>query len=308
MAEKPEAIYMFGDSLSDLGAFYALSGQVLKVPLPPASAGYEGWFSNGLVQSGVTGDLLDVPTEVYAVGAARAVDTRTVEQYLVDNGFDTPEVMLPDPSQAALDTDINLGGQVGRFVASGPPAEGAAAGIWIGANDYNNLPSDATPELVKQTIEAVIGSILGAAGALAHAGVDRILLYNLPSPKLLPDVVPLPPGAEEIVDAHNATLLGGVALLASQGIEASIVDMHRIGDEILADFAHLRAEPGLSRNADAARPRQRSDLGPGAERLAHPGEPGAGGRRSVAGRLLRRAASGRPRMASSARSWRVPSG
>ena len=57
---KPEALLVFGDSLSDQGNAFDLSGRVLKVPIPPASAGYNGWFSNGLIQSGVTADLLGV--------------------------------------------------------------------------------------------------------------------------------------------------------------------------------------------------------------------------------------------------------
>ena len=77
---KPDALLVFGDSLSDAGEAYDLSGRVVKVPIPPDSAGYNGWFSNGLIQSRVTADLLAVPAEVYAVGGARAVGSRTVEQ------------------------------------------------------------------------------------------------------------------------------------------------------------------------------------------------------------------------------------
>ncbi len=233
---KPDALLVFGDSLSDAGEAYDLSGRVVKVPIPPDSAGYNGWFSNGLIQSRVTADLLAVPAEVYAVGGARAVGSRTVEQYLEENDFDTPEIMLANPDEAALATDTYLGGQLRHYLldaVTNPPEPGTAAALWFGANDYNALPPDASPELVAQTIAAVVGHILGAAAAIAATGVGRTLLYNLPSPGFLP--LPLPPTFELVVDAHNAALAQGAAFLASQGIDAEIVDMHRMAGEISAD-------------------------------------------------------------------------
>jgi phospholipase/lecithinase/hemolysin len=233
---RPETLLVFGDSLSDLGAFHDLTQRVLKVPVPPDSAGYDGWFSNGLVQSGVAADLLGAEAEVYAVGGARAVGSRTVAQYLEQNGYDTPEIMLADPDQAALATDTYLGGQVQRYLAAAsvdPPEKGTIAAIWIGANDYNGLPPDASPQLVAQTIQAVVGSTLQAAGAIALTGVEKVLLYNLPGPDFLP--VALPPAFGQVVEAHNAALAQGAALLASQGIVTEIVDMHRIADEVAAD-------------------------------------------------------------------------
>ena len=213
---KPEGLLVFGDSLSDHGNAFDLSGRVLKVPVPPASAGYAGWFSNGLVQSAVTADLLGVEAVNYAVGGARAVGSRTVAEYLDESGYDTPEIMLANPDPVALATDGYLGGQVGRYLLdalANPPADGTAAAIWIGANDYNALPPDASPALVAETIAAVVGNTVAAALAIAATGVERILLYNLPGPELLP--LPLPPAFGVVVAAHNATLAKGADRLAS---------------------------------------------------------------------------------------------
>ena len=285
---KPETLLVFGDSLSDQGNAFDLSGRVLKVPIPPASAGYNGWFSNGLIQSGVTADLLGVEAENYAVGGARAVGSRTVEQYLEENDFDTPEIMLADPDPVALATDTYLGGQLERYLLdalANPPADGTAAAIWIGANDYNALPLDASQELVQETIAAVVGNTILAAGAIAATGVERIFLYNLPAPEFLP--LPLPPEFGAVVDGHNAALAQGAAFLASQGVDAEIVDMHRIGGGDHRRPAHLRAEPGLPRPADAARHREPADLGAGGAGLVHRGQPGGGGGRREPDRLHR---------------------
>ena len=148
---KPEKLLLFGDSLSDSGNAFALSSAVVKVPIPPVSAGYAGWFSNGLIQSEVAADLLGASLDNFAVGGARAVGSRTVAEYLAQSGYDTPEIMLPAPDPVALATDTYLGGQLSRYLAdaaANPPEEGTAAAVWIGANDYNGLPSDASPVLV----------------------------------------------------------------------------------------------------------------------------------------------------------------
>jgi hypothetical protein len=94
------------------------------------------------------------------------------------------------------------------------------------------LPSP-TPEQVAQTITAVVGSTIAAAVAIAATGVDHIRLYNLPGPDFLP--LPLPAEFAQVVDLHNAALAQGAAVLASQGVDAEIVDMHRMAAEITAD-------------------------------------------------------------------------
>ena len=243
---EPERLLFFGDSLSDSGNAFALSGAVLKVAIPPASAGYAGWFSNGPVQSEVTADLLGASLDNFAVGGARAIGSRTVAEYLAQNGYDTPDILAPDPDPAALATDTYLGGQLGRYLAGAaahPPAAGTAAAIWIGANDYNNLPPDASPELVAQTITGVVGNTILAAGAIAATGVGRILVYNLPEPAFLP--VPLPDGFDQVVAAHNAGLARGVALLGAGNVDAAIVDMHRMSVEIDSDPRAFGLDPGL---------------------------------------------------------------
>lgn len=238
-----DRILVFGDSLSDTGGLYGLLEGVLKQPIPPDSAGYAGVFSNGLVQSAVTLDLLGADGDVYAFGGARAVGSRTVAQYLAQNGYD-PDILLPNPDQGALDTDTYFTAQVLRYLHAAPadpPDAGTVATIWIGANDYNALSPTATREEVEQTVAAVVGTTVEAAAAIAQTGVGRILLYNLPSPDFLP--VSLPPAFGQVVAAHNATLAQAAALLASHGIAAEIVHMNRIAGEIVGDARTFGLDP-----------------------------------------------------------------
>lgn len=243
-ASKPTKLIVFGDSLSDAGAVQDLTSQVIKVPIPPESAGYAGWFSNGNIQSLVTADLLGAEADVFAVGGARAVGSRTVADYLAANHYDTPEILLPSPDPDVLATDTYFTAQVGRYLAGNPVAEpGTAAAIWIGANDYNALPPDSTPEQVGAAISAVVGTTLAAAGALAATGVQKVFLYNLPAPDFLP--VDLPPAFGLVVANHNAALAQGAAHLSSLGIETEIVDMNRMAREITADPGTFGLDPAL---------------------------------------------------------------
>ena len=157
---KPETLLVFGDSLSDQGNAFDLSGRVLKVPIPPASAGYNGWFSNGLIQSGVTADLLGAEAENYAVGGARAVGSRTVAQYLEESDFDTPEIMLADPDPVALATDGYLGGQLKRYLLD---AAGEPAGRRHGGGDLDR----------RQRLQRAAAGRLAGAGAGDGRGGGR---------------------------------------------------------------------------------------------------------------------------------------
>ena len=74
----PERLILFGDSLSDSGNAYALSGAVLKVPVPPDSAGYAGHFSNGLIQSEVAAGLLGMAPETFSRALVQLADAGAI--------------------------------------------------------------------------------------------------------------------------------------------------------------------------------------------------------------------------------------
>lgn len=243
LASNTERLVFFGDSLSDHGRIFGLTSQVLKVPVPPASAGYAGWFSNGEVQSGYTTDLLNLEADYYAAGGARARGSRTIGEYI--EAFGQPDILRPGPlPQDVLDTDTFLGGQVGSYLAdlgSSPAKPGTAAVFFFGVNDYNNLdPEDPpTEDEAVRFVGEVLGSIMNGARAVAAAGVEQVILYNLPDPTFFPieliyepEIIDL---GQRLVAAHNAGLAGVAGLLRAGGVDAEIVDIHRIGGEIAAD-------------------------------------------------------------------------
>jgi phospholipase/lecithinase/hemolysin len=240
LSSGTERLVYFGDSLSDRGLIYGLTGEVLKVALPPASEGYAGRFSNGEVQSGITPALLGLETESYAAGGAQARGSRTIGDYVAS--LADPDILLPPPlPQDVLDTDTFLAGQVQSFLADlgpGGAESGTAAVIFIGANDYNSIDL-ANPPDPAAFIGQVVGSIYAAAKAVDAAGADQVLLYNLPDPTFFPVELIYDPATiafgQQLAAAHNAALAGAAAQLRSEGIDAQIVDIYRIAAEITAD-------------------------------------------------------------------------
>lgn len=251
-----DRIAYFGDSLTDGGTIFDITSQLLTVSFPLSSAGYAGVFSDGPVYSQVVPDLLDVDVENYAAGAARAVGAQPIGDLISRNGLDP--LIRPDADLSLLDFDINLGGQVARFLAdeaADPSDQTTAASLLIGLNDLNAfVPVTADPVAEAQALLAnVVGSTLGAAQALAtQGGVDQIILYTFPNVSFFPfsafiDPALLPLG-ELIIDAHRGAIAAGAAALEAAGIDTEVVSLGEITGEIAADmgtFGFLSMGPVL---------------------------------------------------------------
>ena len=236
-------IAYFGDSLTDGGDLFDFMTAVLEVPVPPESAGYAGVFSNGAVYGEVATELLDKDYVNYGVGGARAVGTRTVQEFITANGQDGQVRADADPADLAIDT--NIGAQVDRFIASldGEPAEsGTAASILIGINDYANIDIEpvATFEArVTALIEAVVGTILFESQKLIAAGVDKIILNQLWEELVFPAIAGGDAFTQDyfntVVTAQNAALDTIKVALEAQGAEVEIIEFNALTEEILAD-------------------------------------------------------------------------
>jgi Ca2+-binding RTX toxin-like protein len=229
----PASLVYFGDSFTDGGALFAATSKVLAIPFPIASAGYAGVFSNGPVYAQVAPALLGAGVQNYAVGGARAVGSRALQEFITVNGGEA--LVLPGAEAADLAFDTNLGAQVGRFLAESAAAGGVApkttASILIGLNDYGNfVPSSPETALAEAAalVNAVVTATLGAASAVLAAGVQSVVLNTLPSfrtlaASALTDEATLALG-DQIVAAHNAALADGAAALRGLGLSVTVVD------------------------------------------------------------------------------------
>jgi len=252
-----DRIVYFGDSLTDNGTIFEITSQILAVPFPLASAGYQGVFSDGLVYSQTAPELLGIgEVENFAVGGARALGSRPISE-IGGGALDPLQIPGADPDLLAF--DIDFGGQVGRFLAgetADPFSGSTTASILIGLNDLAAFAADTGPDPVAAgtaLVENIVLTTLGAAQSLVvQGGVDRVVLYTYPDASFFPFSQFLDPALQPLADlliqGHAAGLEAGAAQLNAAGIETIIVPLAEITGEISADlgtFGFLNPGPVL---------------------------------------------------------------
>jgi outer membrane lipase/esterase len=178
-------LYVFGDSLSDNGNLFRLTGQ-------PATPYFQGRFSNGATYAERLPGLLNfvyTPSTNYAVGGAL---TNTTHNAGVPN--------------------VGMQSQVNNFLSGGRTV-GARdlVVVWGGANDYfATLATVATQSqaqaqtTISTQITSTIGNLAGQAQALIRAGAREVIVPNLP---LL--------GATPSVSANGATAVATANLITT---------------------------------------------------------------------------------------------
>lgn len=232
----------FGDSLTDDGNLYELSGAVASESIPVDAAGYNQRFTNGLVYAEYTTALLGVANELnFGIGGARALGTLTLRDLVAGGGLESfLTVPLSDPQ---LDFDINLTAQIDRFVTEtvGQDRSDMSATVFIGANDYLNFEPSSPEALLIEGLGLlfeITNGVADAAQTLADAGVGQIVINSLPSGNFFPAVTSSPelaPVAELVLGLHNVRLANLVEDLQAQGVDAVYVDIEAITNAIIDD-------------------------------------------------------------------------
>jgi phospholipase/lecithinase/hemolysin len=222
-------ILFFGDSLTDNGNLFGITGGAAPVSPP-----YALRFSNGATYAEVLPGLIAVesadvgPTgwtfggdDNFAYGGARAIAN--------------PGVTAQDPD---LDSIPDLNTQLAEFSLRYPTGapDGTAALLLVGNNDYfNYTPAKGDPTAF---VGQVLAKVADAAITLATTGnVDKIILLTLPNVAATP-LVALNPAAAAIdglIDGHNAGLRTVAAGLAAAGVAVEIIDNNAFVREIAAD-------------------------------------------------------------------------
>lgn len=184
-------LYVFGDSLSEVGNFYNLTGNTL----PPSQLGYfNGRFSNSPVWVDYLAPKLGLTS-----------DTNT-------------NFSFPGATTGALNTTIpgilpGLQQQVGLFTQAVPQTDPNALYIvWAGANDY--LGGDQTNPAIP------VANLTSAIQALAGVGAKNFLVVNLPDLGKVPLVsnqgAIVSEAATVLVNGHNTLLTQALTLLKPQ--------------------------------------------------------------------------------------------
>jgi phospholipase/lecithinase/hemolysin len=157
-------LFVFGDSLADIGRFYQATGRTI-----PASPPYfDGRFSNGPVAVETLAEELGLNLTLhtdFAIGGALTGAT---------NFFDRPPV-------------IQFGGVLSQIASFRSQAAALGAGaedlyvIWAGSNDFLNLPANPTPEIINAAITSAVGNIASAVSSLAQSGAQNIVVAQTPN-------------------------------------------------------------------------------------------------------------------------------
>jgi phospholipase/lecithinase/hemolysin len=209
LAGSYSALYVFGDSLSDVGNVYLGTGGA-----EPAAPYVGGQFSNGPVWSQDFSHALGLGTLLpsLAGGTDFAFGGATT-------GF---AATLSNPSLVPT-----LAQQVGVFLAANGNAAPSSAlySVWIGSNDVLNIVSSGvSPTTAAQEAQGAAGTEAGAIAALAAKGAKNFL-------------VPL---VADLGHAPTLASLGAAAAAAGTALSA-------VYDTALeADLASLAATPGIA--------------------------------------------------------------
>jgi phospholipase/lecithinase/hemolysin len=213
-------IVSFGDSLTDVGNYYAATGNVS----PPSILNYDnGRFTNGLNWVEYLAKDLGVaaPTAStgggsdYAYGGATTGTGTTVSTFI-----------------NATATVPNIGSQVATYLASNTPTAGQLFTIWGGANDFLNA-HQTNPLIPAENIAAEIAT-------LAQAGAKQFIIPNLPPLGDLPVTSsmqpPIPQELNALTQAFNAILQGeAIQLENAYGIQIRILDVYGLTENVLSD-------------------------------------------------------------------------
>ena len=195
-AQQPEPInelYVFGDSLSDVGTVFRATGGMY----PPNPTYFQGRYSNGRVWVEYLSDRLHLSsrqTNNFAYGGAT---TGSEGNSLV------PSLLIQVQSFTQAHQQINPNG---LYV------------LWAGANDYLQGVGSAT---------IPVENVKKAIASLAGVGVKKILVANLPDLGKLPATRTSANSINlsALTQAHNQGLRRSLKLLSQQHSDLQIVTL-----------------------------------------------------------------------------------
>lgn len=234
-------LYVFGDSLSDIGNDLIVTGGGVPSAAFYSSGSTVGRFSNGLSYADHLAAGLGLglsPSEQggndYAFGGARVSSVAAG---------------LPP-------TALNFNQQIGAFDTAHATADsGALYVLWVGANDMSDAITAAAlgnPAAVNAAVSNAMQGIGGAIADLSARGATHFLVPNLPNLALIPAVNSRGSAGLSAL-AQNASLAFNSALDGTLSQAAfSTLDIRRF--DVFATQAAVTADPaayGFSNVTDA---------------------------------------------------------
>lgn len=178
-----DKMIVFGDSLSDTGNVFQLSGGFA----PPSPPFFDGRFSNGPVWVEFLADDLGVTLET-----APPPGTSSTGSVNFSLGGSQSGVQTPAPVPGGLPAPGALG-QINQYLADFTVDSDALHILWTGANDYIlpfleplTFPSGGGMVFEDPDAQRTVGRIVDGVTQLIAAGVQTILVPNLPDLGAIP--------------------------------------------------------------------------------------------------------------------------
>ncbi|MEQ9111026.1 MAG: autotransporter domain-containing protein [Rhodospirillaceae bacterium] len=207
MAQQFSGLYVFGDSLSDSGNAFALSGGT-NPPSPP--------YFNGRVSNG--------PVWVESFAPALGLTYSQSTNFAIAG------------AEAGSLNAIDVGNQVLGFVGSGGtvPAD-ALTVVWAGNNDFLRNAATTPSSVLTANVVTSIGTAIGTLNAF---GAQNFLIPNLPKFGSTPGGAStgLGPQLNQLASFYNTnlheTLIG---LESSLGVNIFIMDIEGLFDDVIAN-------------------------------------------------------------------------
>jgi phospholipase/lecithinase/hemolysin len=167
-----QKVFVFGDSLSDTGNVFTVTGSVPSNPIPVSPPYFTGRFSNGPVWVEILAELLDLELRPFLAGGTNfAFGGAEIE-------LDTEDVFERDIGV----TIPSIRSQVQAFFAQhlfDDTDSEALYIIWGGANDLRDALVTATDPLT--AVQPAVDGLIAAIEDLADAGAVYFLIPNLPN-------------------------------------------------------------------------------------------------------------------------------
>lgn len=206
-SEAVSELYVFGDSLSDMGMVFRASGG----QYPPRSTYFQGRYSNGKVWVEYLAERLKLPPERVTNFAYGGATTGSDRNSLV------PGLLTQVQSWAKSQKQAN---------------PHALYVLWAGANDYLQGVNNAN---------LPVENVARAIESLAGAGAKNILVANLPDLGQLPATRTGVNSARltALTQAHNQGLRRTVKVLSQQhsGLKIATMDANALYREAIANPA-----------------------------------------------------------------------
>jgi phospholipase/lecithinase/hemolysin len=220
MGGQVTGIVSFGDSLSDLGNYYAATDRIS----PPSFLHYDnGRFSNGPNWLEYLAHDLGVaaPTASVNGGTDYAYGGAMTGTGTTSSTFINATAVVP-----------NIGTQIATYLASNTPTASQLFTIWGGANDFLN-GGQTNPFIPAQNIAAEIT-------ALALAGAKNFIVPNLPPLGSLPITntmaPPIPQELNALTVGFNQILQAEATQLElSLGIHIQVLNVFGLTESVMND-------------------------------------------------------------------------